>query len=180
MVDYHWSNVWFLPSTDCRTWPCEKTKQNILLNARNSIQSCAKDCAMHQQHSWGWEKVLEIMVMEEFYVLIDEIGIQGWGTFEEHIEIVCSILDRIQKAVLTISAKKMKIACDQVVYLGSLVDKHGIQLDPAKIECLKNLIAPQDVKSLRQFLGFTGYYRRHIRDFAEKISCLRDLLKKKE
>lgn len=40
----------------------------------------------------------------------------GRESFEDYSEIVCTVLDCIQKSGLTISAKMTKIACAQVVF----------------------------------------------------------------
>ncbi len=46
----------------------------------------------------------------------------------------------------------------------------------AKIEAVKNWPIPTSVKDVRKFLGFTGYYRRFIRNYASIARPLNDLL----
>lgn len=116
--------------------------------------------------------------MTKCFVFIDDVGILGQGSFEEHIETVCEILQHISNARLTISVQKIVVRCKEVVFLGSLVDSHGIRSDPRKIESLKKWEAPQDVKGLRRFLRFARYYRRHLEEFARKTVYLTNLLKK--
>ena len=45
--------------------------------------------------------------------------------------------------------------------------RHGLECDPAKIEDVKAWPVPDCLKSVRQFLGFVGYYRRFIPNFAD-------------
>lgn len=45
-------------------------------------------------------------------------------------------------------------------YLGHVLSEKGTQTDPDKIASLKTLPIPKDIKSLRSFLGFTGFYQR--------------------
>lgn len=64
----------------------------------------------------------------------------------------------------------------EVKYLGHVVSEKGIQTDPDKIASLKTWPVPKDIKSLRSFLGFTGYYRRFVKYYAKLVRPLNDLL----
>ena len=63
-----------------------------------------------------------------------------------------------------------------VGYLGHTVSQNGVETDPDKIEALPSWPEPNNVKELRSFLGFTGYYRRFIKDYACIVKPLNDLL----
>ena len=54
-----------------------------------------------------------------------------------------------------------------VPFLGHIVGRRGLECDPAKIEDVKAWPVPDCLKSVRQFLGFVGYYRRFIPKFAD-------------
>ena len=43
----------------------------------------------------------------------------------------------------------------------------GLACDPAKLSAVRDWHAPDKVKALHQFVGFVGYYRRFVKDFAE-------------
>lgn len=64
-----------------------------------------------------------------------------------------------------------------ISYLGHTVSDQGISTDPEKISAVKDWPAPTNVKELRQFLGFIGYYRRFVKDYAKIIAPLNSLLK---
>ena len=57
-----------------------------------------------------------------------------WGPFEQHIDKVCSVLERFQTANLTISAEKSVFGRSYALYLGSIVSASGIQPDPEKLD----------------------------------------------
>ena len=50
--------------------------------------------------------------------------------------------------------------------------RHGLECDPANIEDVKSWPVPDCLKSVRQFLGFVGYYRRFIPSFADVATPL--------
>ena len=60
----------------------------------------------------------------------------------------------------------------EVVFLGHIVGHTGLACNPAK------LVAPDKVKGVRQFVGFVGYYRRFVKDFAELAEPLVTLTRK--
>ena len=56
------------------------------------------------------------------------------------------------------------------------MSEEGIQEDPAKIAAVQNWPVPKNVKEVRQFLCFTGYYPRFVKGFDEIARPLNDLL----
>ena len=56
------------------------------------------------------------------------------------------------------------------------MSESGVQTDPEKISALASWPEPDNIKSLRSFLGFTGYYRRFIKDYAKIVKPLNALL----
>ena len=56
------------------------------------------------------------------------------------------------------------------------MSEHGVETDPDKIKALTDWLVPHNIKTLRSFLGFTGYYRRFVKDYAKLVKPLNDLL----
>ena len=67
---------------------------------------------------------------------------------------------------LQLKAKKCTFMQTEVAFLGHIVGRTGLACDPEKISAVRNWHAPSSVKGLRQFVGFIGYYRRFVQDFA--------------
>ncbi|GKE63664.1 putative reverse transcriptase domain-containing protein, partial [Tanacetum coccineum] len=65
-----------------------------------------------------------------------------------------------------------------VQFLGHLIDSQGLDVDPAKIEAVKNWTSPTTPTEIRQFLGLAGYYRRFIKDFWKIAKSLTELTQK--
>ena len=57
-------------------------------------------------------------------------------------------------------------------FLGHIVGRRGLECDPKKIEDVKTWPIPDCLRSVRQFLGFVGYYRRVVPGFADLVEPL--------
>ena len=79
---------------------------------------------------------------------------------------------------LVLSWEKFHFMVQEGIVLGHQVRKHGLEVDKAKIEVIKQLPLPNNLKRLRGFLGHASFYRRFIKDFAKISKHLTSLLSK--
>ncbi|GJW94897.1 putative reverse transcriptase domain-containing protein [Tanacetum coccineum] len=63
-------------------------------------------------------------------------------------------------------------------FLGHVIDSSGVHVDPAKIEAIKNWVAPTTPMKVRQFLRLVGYYKRFIEGFSLISKLLTKLTQK--
>ncbi|XP_023806199.1 uncharacterized protein LOC111946697 [Oryzias latipes] len=122
------------------------------------------------------EKTVGDMNLLEVLVYLDDLIVFG-KSLEEHEERLLKVLDRLEEAGLKISLDKCQFCQPQVKYLGHIVSAQGVSPDPQKIEAVTTWPQPKDLKTLRSFLGFCGYYRRFIANYAAIVRPLTELTK---
>ena len=64
----------------------------------------------------------------------------------------------------------------ELIYLGHVVSKNGIQTDPIKVEAIHKWPVPTNVTEMRSFIGFTNYYQRFIKKYAQVAKPLYKLI----
>jgi len=87
-------------------------------------------------------------------------------------------MDKITTAGLTVNPDKCEFCRSQVRYLGFIVRKEGLTVDPEKTRPILEYPAPRNIKQLRRVLGMSPWYRRFIPQFATLSEPLTRLLKK--
>ncbi|GJV03025.1 putative reverse transcriptase domain-containing protein [Tanacetum coccineum] len=99
----------------------------------------------------------------EFQVM--SFGLTNAPTIEEeHAEHLKLILGLLKKEELYAKFSKCEFWLSKVQFLGHVIDREGIHVDPAKIESIKDWASPKTPTNIRQFLGLAGYYRRFIEE----------------
>jgi hypothetical protein len=66
----------------------------------------------------------------------------------------------------------------QIHYLGHILSKDGITMDPEKIEAIREWSMPNNVTEVRSFMGLAGYYRIFIGGFSKIAHPITSLQKK--
>jgi hypothetical protein len=110
-------------------------------------------------------------------VFFDDILIYG-KTWIDHLAHVDRFLHLLSQHQLFLIQSKCAFGASEVEYLGHLVGKDGIRVDPKKIEAMQDWPHPNTLKSLRGFLGLTGYYRKFVKNYGNIAAPLTALLKK--
>ena len=76
-------------------------------------------------------------------------------------------LSAYRAAGLKLSPKKCTFFADKITYLGHELSKHGIKPTESYIKAIKDWQLPRFKTEARSFLGATGYYQDHIKDYAK-------------
>jgi hypothetical protein len=67
---------------------------------------------------------------------------------------------------------------EQVAFLGHVISKGGISVDPSKVQDVLSWNAPMSVSDIQIYLGLAGYYRRFIEGFSKISKPMIELLEK--
>ena len=122
------------------------------------------------------ERAVGDMNLLEVLVYLDDLIVFG-KTLDEHEERLLKVLDRLEEVGLKLSLDKCQFCQPKVKYVGHIVSAEGIATDPGKVEAVTTWPRPTDLKSLRSFLGFCGYYRRFIQNYSSIVRPLTELTK---
>jgi hypothetical protein len=110
---------------------------------------------------------------------MDDVLIYTDGSYEDHMEKVNMVLERLRSAGLQLDIKKCEFAVKEVKYLGFVIMAgKGIKVDPEKVEAISKWEAPTNVRGVRSFVGFANFYRDFIENFGEIAAPLTELTKK--
>ncbi|KAI3715043.1 hypothetical protein L6452_22009 [Arctium lappa] len=110
-------------------------------------------------------------------VFIDDILIYSKDE-SDHARHLRNVLEVLRKEKLYAKFSKCEFWLKEVQFVGHVVTKDGVKVDPAKIEVMMNWEPPKRPSKIRSFLGLAGYYRRFIHDFSKIASSLTALTKK--
>ena len=121
------------------------------------------------------ERCMGEMNLKECLIFLDDILVFSQN-FEEHLERLEADFSRLKQHGLKLKPSKCEFFKTKVIYLGHVVSHSGVEPDPYKISALALWPDSDNVKALRSFLGFTGYYRHFVKDYAKIVKPLNDLL----
>ena len=108
-------------------------------------------------------------------VYMDDIICFG-RTFEETLERLEEVFQRLVNANLKHKPKKCCLFQKDVSFLGYRVTAEGIMPEISKVEYIQAIPVPRNLTELRHFLGYLGYYRRFIKGFSERAAPLNRLM----
>ncbi|XP_062118714.1 uncharacterized mitochondrial protein AtMg00860-like [Humulus lupulus] len=94
---------------------------------------------------------------------------------EGHLQLT---LERLKKHQLFAKFKRCEFWQEKVAFLGHIVSKNGVEVDPTKIEAVKYWPKPKSATDVRSFLGLVGYYKRFVEGFSKIATPLTNLTRK--
>jgi hypothetical protein len=74
---------------------------------------------------------------------------------------------------------KCEFWISEVLFLGHIINRDGLAMDPKKVAAILDWKAPNDVRGIKSFIGMAGYYRHFIEGFSKIVRPMTALLAKK-
>lgn len=109
--------------------------------------------------------------------IADDIVICG-STEQEHDQAFVKMLHATRQHNVSLNSEKLQFKKPQVDFFGHTLTEKGIQPAANKLEAMRNIKTPSDVKELQTILGMVTYLNRYSVKLAEMTSPLRELTKK--
>ena len=97
---------------------------------------------------------------------------------EEHVGHVNIVIDALHQDSLLIRMSKCSWGQTELPYLGHIVSKDGIKVDPKMIEAVASWPEPTNLNEIQQFLAVTNFFRKYIQGYTNSTMPLTVLLKK--
>jgi hypothetical protein len=110
-------------------------------------------------------------------VFIDDILVYSRNE-EEHERHLRLVLQKLRHHKLYAKLSKCEFWLKQVAFLGHVISKGGISVDPSKVQGVLSWKAPTSVSDIQSFLGLAGYYQRFIEVFLKISKHMTELLEK--
>ena len=115
--------------------------------------------------------------MEGILCLVDDVLVFG-SNRKDHDTRLDAVMQRLQKAGITLNLTKCAFLKDEVKFLGHVINKNGIQADPEKISAIVRMKSPSNITELRRLLGMVNQLGKFSPNIAKITEPLRSLLNK--
>uniref|UniRef100_A0A670K5Z9 Gypsy retrotransposon integrase-like protein 1 n=1 Tax=Podarcis muralis TaxID=64176 RepID=A0A670K5Z9_PODMU len=99
---------------------------------------------------------------------------------KQHVQDVREVLKRLQEHQLWVKLEKCQFHAREVEFLGYRLSDRGLAMDPGKVQAVLEWKAPQTRKDVQRFLGFSNFYRKFNRNFADLTAPITDCLSSKK
>ena len=105
------------------------------------------------------------MHWSRWLVYLDDVISFGTAA-PEALQRLEEVPERLSTCGWQLKAKKCTFMHTEVTFLGHIVGRAILACDPGKVSAVQAWHVPNSVKQFRLFVGFIGYYRRFIQNFA--------------
>jgi len=86
-------------------------------------------------------------------------------TEEKHKQAVWRVLEILTEHKLFLCLEKCEFHWKQIEYLGLVISKNKVAMDPVKVAGVHEWPIPENRTDMQAFVGFVNFYRRFIHDF---------------
>ncbi|GLJ33709.1 hypothetical protein SUGI_0677640 [Cryptomeria japonica] len=85
--------------------------------------------------------------------------------------------ERLREEKLLINTKKCTFMKDELVYLGFVISKDGLKMDPEKLKAIVEWPTPESIGEARSFHGLASFYQKFIRNFSSECNPMTETMR---
>ncbi|GKA23282.1 reverse transcriptase domain-containing protein [Tanacetum coccineum] len=117
------------------------------------------------------------LIEDGMEVFMDDFSVFG-SSFDHCLKNLEKMFKRCEETNLMLNWEKCHFMVKEGIFLVHKVSGTGIEVDKAKIKAISKLPYPMNVKAIRSFLGYAGFYKRFIKDFSQVARSMTQLMVK--
>ena len=121
-------------------------------------------------------EVLKPFLNKFVVVYLDDILIFSRDQ-EEHLKHIDQVLKRLHEESLKINLEKCTFMKEELIFLGFVVSKDCLKMDPSKISAILNWPPPTCPSEVKSFHGLCNFYRKFIKNFSGLCAPIIDTIK---
>ena len=132
-----------------------------------------------------WQRTMNQLVegLKGTEVIHDDFLIVRCGDTDDEAEAdydrnLKAFLERARECNLRLNADRLKLKMTQVPYIGHLLTREGLRVDPKTVEAIEEMPAPKDAKAVQRLLGSVNYLAKYVPHLSNIMQPLRRLLDK--
>lgn len=115
--------------------------------------------------------------LEFVFKYLDDIVIVT-PDYDTHVKVLQEVLTRLTNANLTLNKDKCYFCKSELKFLGYVINRQGLLVDPEKVSAIVQLPRPKTVKEVRRLIGMIMWYRKYIANLSAIIEPLTNLTRK--
>lgn len=124
------------------------------------------------------DKVFRDIKFDYVINFVDDILIYS-KTKEDHLRHLEEVVKRLNSHGLTVNPSKVKLCHTEISFLGNIISRDKVTIDPSRTEAIRKFNVPKNVKELSSFIGMVSYFSKYIKNYAELAAPLNELRKKR-
>ncbi|XP_072375199.1 uncharacterized protein [Diabrotica undecimpunctata] len=114
--------------------------------------------------------------IKNIVVCHDDMIIAG-ASQDEHDQAVKELINRAKEVGARFNKEKIKFSKKEVKFMGQIFSHLGMKVDPERTDALCKLETPKIKLELQRIIGSVNYIRRYVKNMAEHMQILCELLK---
>ncbi|MBW0550178.1 hypothetical protein O181_089893, partial [Austropuccinia psidii MF-1] len=123
-----------------------------------------KNAPFHYQRMMN--TIFPTEISEEWLIIYTDDIITCSDSWSLHLERVARVLHKVGEVNMKISLQKCNFGFEELKELGHVVSGLSLGIDKNNVAAVLIKPIPQNKKEMMSFVGFSSYYRQHLKDFA--------------